>query len=179
MRLRRTESRTEEEEKDTIIESKITSPGGSDHYSKDVIKTRWKVTSRGSDYFTRSSYNIKKRKEFDGNEIEEQDINVETDNFSATKGESWGDRAEARIQVVRTTPTNLPSAIPEGQEVSAESSSEPEAKAHNGGNSVCRMDVSKTSSGYGSISGSDEEEKEEGATGHRGRQTGEYLTVLQ
>ncbi|KAK3084547.1 hypothetical protein FSP39_015151 [Pinctada imbricata] len=170
LRLRRTESRTEEEEKDTIIESKETSPGGSDHYSKDVIKTRRKVTSRGSDYFTKSAYNIKKRRDFEGDEIEEQDLSVETDNFSATKGESWGDRAEAKVQVVRKA-NSFPTSIPEDQAVRSDSLPELAGTLTNG-SSHGRMDVSKTSSGYGSVSGSDEEEKEDVTSSRRGRQAG-------
>ncbi|CAC5367159.1 Smoothelin,Smoothelin-like protein 1 [Mytilus coruscus] len=134
--LRRSQSRTEEEEKDTVIESKVTSPGGSDHFEKDVIKTKRKLTSRGSDYFSRSQYKSKWLRNKEGETIEEHDVTVESDNFPSPKV-SPGVIGDNRLLVPG------------------------------------RMDVSKASSGYGSVSGSDEEEKEEAvATALQGQPSG-------
>ncbi|XP_076107130.1 uncharacterized protein LOC143075549 isoform X7 [Mytilus galloprovincialis] len=150
--LRRSQSRTEEEEKDTVIESKVTSPGGSDHFEKDVIKTKRKLTSRGSDYFSRSQYKSKWLRNKEGETIEEHDVTVESDNFSVTKGQSWGEKSEATVQLNKPTITNVTREIQEPTN-------------HDSGDNRLlvpgRMDVSKASSGYGSVSGSDEEEKEE------------------
>ncbi|XP_022336573.2 uncharacterized protein LOC111132924 isoform X6 [Crassostrea virginica] len=181
-RLRRTESHSKEEEKESVIESKITSPGGTDNYVKDVIKTRRKVTSRGSDYFTRSAYNIRKRTDFEGEEIEERDFTVESENFSASKGETWGDKAEAKVQLSRSKQLkeeesrrhvlgtvqekeSSPDAqgrppSPHGKQLEVD----PKHSVHN------RMDISKASSGYGT--GSDEEEKEELAHIFHGKPAG-------
>ena len=182
-RLRRTESHSKEEEKESVIESKITSPGGTDNYVKDVIKTRRKVTSRGSDYFTRSAYNIRKRTDFEGEEIEERDFTVESENFSASKGETWGDKAEAKVQLSRSKQlkeeesrrhvlgtvqekeSSSPDAqgrppSPHGKQLEVD----PKHSVHN------RMDISKASSGYGT--GSDEEEKEELAHIFHGKPAG-------
>ncbi|XP_048760798.2 titin homolog isoform X6 [Ostrea edulis] len=180
--LRRTDSRSQEEERDTVIESKITSPGGTDNYVKDVIKTRRKLTSRGSDYFTRSAYNIRKKTDFEGEEIEERDFTVENENFSVSKGESWGDRAEAKVQLTRSkqlkdeeskrhildtlreresnTDIRERALSPSNKQLEAD----PKQSVHN------RMDISKASSGYGT--GSDEEEKEEIAHVFHGKPAG-------
>ncbi|XP_052073837.1 uncharacterized protein LOC127711762 isoform X5 [Mytilus californianus] len=162
--LRRSQSRTEEEEKDTVIESKVTSPGGSDHFEKDVIKTKRKLTSRGSDYFSRSQYKSKWLRNKEGETIEEHDVTVESDNFSVTKGQSWGDRSEATVQLNKPTITSVSREIQEPTN-------------HDSGDNRLlvpgRMDVSKASSGYGSVSGSDEEEKEEAvATALQGQPSG-------
>ncbi|CAG2230849.1 Smoothelin,Smoothelin-like protein 1,Smoothelin-like protein 2 [Mytilus edulis] len=162
--LRRSQSRTEEEEKDTVIESKVTSPGGSDHFEKDVIKTKRKLTSRGSDYFSRSQYKSKWLRNKEGETIEEHDVTVESDNFSVTKGQSWGEKSEATVQLNKPTITCVTREIQEPTN-------------HDSGDNRLlvpgRMDVSKASSGYGSVSGSDEEEKEEAvATTMQGKSSG-------
>ncbi|OWF42675.1 Smoothelin [Mizuhopecten yessoensis] len=159
MKLRRSESNTEEEERDTIIETKITSPGGTYHYEKDVTKSKRKITQRGSDYFSRSKYVVRKKRDDSGEEIEEHDISLETDNFSVTKGESWGDKAEAKVEMTKPMDTLLPL-----KQTSKELN----------GDKTGRMNVSKTSSGYGSVSGSDEEEREETIIiyGHQGKPSG-------
>ncbi|VDI08894.1 Hypothetical predicted protein [Mytilus galloprovincialis] len=162
--LRRSQSRTEEEEKDTVIESKVTSPGGSDHFEKDVIKTKRKLTSRGSDYFSRSQYKSKWLRNKEGETIEEHDVTVESDNFSVTKGQSWGEKSEATVQLNKPTITSVTREIQEPTN-------------HDSGDNRLlvpgRMDVSKASSGYGSVSGSDEEEKEEAvATAMQGKSSG-------
>lgn len=132
-----------------VIESKVTSPGGSDHYEKDVIKTKRKLTSRGSDYFSRSQYSSKWRRNKEGETIEEHDVTMESDNYSVTKGQSWGDRSEANVML------NKPSLVGGVTDVK-------ELTNHDAGDKRLqvpgKMDVSKASSGYGSVSGSDEEE---------------------
>lgn len=97
-KLRRTQSKTETRETDTIIEKKITSPGGnSSVYEKDISKTKHKLTSRGSNYFTRNQLNIKRRTNLDGTEVVEQDLSTVSENVSVSKNESWGDKSEARV----------------------------------------------------------------------------------
>ena len=157
----------------SVIESKLTSPGGSDHFEKDVIKTKRKITSRGSDYFSRSQYKTKWLRNKEGETIEEHDVMVESDNFSVTKGQSWGDRSEAKVQLNKQT-NQIPNVLPEIQETANHDSGENRLKVH-GPN---RMDVSKASSGYGSVSGSDEEEKEEGVvTALQGKPSGRSKIV--
>ncbi|XP_033747095.1 LOW QUALITY PROTEIN: muscle M-line assembly protein unc-89-like [Pecten maximus] len=169
MKLRRSESNAEEEERDTIIETKLTSPGGTYHYEKDVTKSKRKITQRGSDYFSRSKYVVRKKRDDSGEEIEEHDISLETDNFSVTKGEAWGDKAEAKVEMSKPMDTLLPPKQTSKEHVSDKA----------GG----RMNVSKTSSGYGSVSGSDEEEREETIIiyGQQGRPSGcpEIRTTLK
>ncbi|XP_069135255.1 uncharacterized protein [Argopecten irradians] len=169
MKLRRSESNAEEEERDTIIETKLTSPGGTYHYEKDVTKSKRKITQRGSDYFSRSKYVVRKKKDDSGDEVEEHDIILETENFSATKGEAWGDKAEAKVEMTKPMDTLLP----------PKQSSKEIGSDKAGG----RMNISKTSSGYGSVSGSDEEEREETMIiyGHQGRPSGcpEIRTTLK
>lgn len=148
----------------TVIESKVTSPGGSDHFEKDVIKTKRKLTSRGSDYFSRSQYKSKWLRNKEGETIEEHDVTVESDNFSVTKGQSWGEKSEATVQLNKPTITSVTREIQEPTN-------------HDSGDNRLlvpgRMDVSKASSGYGSVSGSDEEEKEEAvATAMQGKSSG-------
>ena len=101
-KLRRTQSRTETRETDTIVEKKITSPGGnSSVYEKDVSKTKHKLTSRGSNYFTRNNYNIKRKKDLDGTELVEHDLVSVTENMSVSKNETWGDKSEAKVVLSR------------------------------------------------------------------------------
>lgn len=101
-KLRRTQSRTETRETDTVIEKKITSPGGSSSvYEKDVSKTKHKLTSRGSNYFTRNNYNIKRTKDLDGTELVEHDLKSVSENMSVSKNESWGDKSEAKVVLSR------------------------------------------------------------------------------
>ncbi|XP_060584855.1 muscle M-line assembly protein unc-89-like isoform X3 [Ruditapes philippinarum] len=101
-KLRRTQSRTETRETDTVVEKKITSPGGSSSvYEKDVSKTKHKLTSRGSNYFTRNNYNIKRKKDLDGTELVEHDLSSVTENMSVTKNETWGDKSEAKVVLSR------------------------------------------------------------------------------
>lgn len=80
-----------------MIESKIIFLGGFDNYVKDVIKIRRKVIFRGLDYFIRLVYNICKRIDFEGEEIEERDFIVESENFFVIKGEIWGDKVEVKV----------------------------------------------------------------------------------
>ncbi|KAL4223476.1 hypothetical protein ACF0H5_016947 [Mactra antiquata] len=97
-KIRRSQSRTETRETDTIVEKKITSPGGnSTVYEKDVSKTKHKLTSRGSNYFTRNELNIKRRTNLDGSEVVEQDLSTVSENLSVSKNESWGDKSEAHV----------------------------------------------------------------------------------
>ncbi|KAL5016448.1 hypothetical protein ScPMuIL_006037, partial [Solemya velum] len=144
-RLRRTESCTQEEEKDRIIESKITSPGGTSVYQKDITKTKKKLTARGSEYFSRNNAIIKRIKKRDGPEYVEHDVCIESENFSATKGESWGDKSVTQVQLNRTN-SQVKNAIEENREADS-----------NGVTRVAsatavpnHLNVSKTSSGYGS-----------------------------
>ena len=96
-KLRRTNSKTETRETDTVVEKRITSPGGNSHvYEKDVSKTKRKITSRGSEYFSRNHYNIRKRKDLEGMEISEHELDSESANMSVSKNESWGERSEAK-----------------------------------------------------------------------------------
>lgn len=80
-----------------MIESKIIFLGGFDNYVKDVIKICRKVIFRGLDYFIRLVYNIRKRIDFEGEEIEERDFIVESENFFVIKGEIWGDKVEVKV----------------------------------------------------------------------------------
>lgn len=101
-KLRRTQSRTETHETDTVIEKKITSPGGSSSvYEKDISKTKHKLTSRGSNYFTRNNYNIKRKKDLDGTEVVEHDLSSVSENMSVSKNETWGDKCEAKVVLNR------------------------------------------------------------------------------
>lgn len=84
-----------------MIESKIIFLGGFDNYVKDVIKIRRKVIFRGLDYFIRLVYNIRKRIDFEGEEIEERDFIVESENFFVIKGEIWGDKVEVKVYLIR------------------------------------------------------------------------------
>lgn len=92
---------------------------------------------------------------------------MESDNYSATKGQSWGDRSEANIML------NKPSLVGSGTEVK-------ELTNHDAGDKRLqlpgKMDVSKASSGYGSVSGSDEEEAV--AKDLQGRPSGWHFITL-
>ena len=187
-KVRRTHSRTEERETDTIKERLITSPGGSSSvYEKDVSKTKRKLTSRGSDYFTRNNYNIRRLKGVEGTEIVEHELTSESENMSVTKNESWGKKSEAKVSLNKDNDSNqilpnlkaiTPDVVPqpikeEGDLTLTSGPSRSKCLTPLG-----HMTVSKTSSGYGSVSGSEEDDREDVIETPLGRPSGWY-TELQ
>ena len=107
-KVRRTHSKTEERETDTIKEKMITSPGGSTSvYEKDVSKTKRKITSRGSDYFTRNNYNLKRSKDFEGTETVQHELSSVSENMSVSKNESWGSKSEAKLVLSKDDESEL------------------------------------------------------------------------
>ena len=116
-KVRRTKSKTEERETDTIKERMITSPGGSTSvYEKDVSKTKRKITSRGSDYFTRNNYNLKRSKDLEGIETVHHELSSVSENMSVSKNESWGSKSEAKLTLSKDSANelNLKAITPDG-----------------------------------------------------------------
>ena len=187
-KLRRTDSRSEEYETDTIKETKVTSPRGtSSKYEKDVSKTKRKITSRGSEYFSRSNYNITRRKNMEGSEVVEQGLTSESENVSVSKNESWGSRAEAKLTLDKdgNETQHLKAITPEIVTEHVDDVLEPVEE--NGDADVfpdsapsrsrclapvVHSSLSKTSSGYGSVSGSDEDDKDDVIETPLGRPSG-------
>lgn len=165
-KLRRTDSYTQEEEKDRVIESKITSPGGTSVYQKDITKTKKKLTARGSEYFSRNNAIIKRIKKRDGPEYMQHDVCIESENFSASKGESWGDKSVSQVQLNRTN-SQVEKTIVENQEVDSNGIT----KTAQATVMLNHLNVSKTSSGYGS-------EEEAGCSLPGGRPTGKNFKLL-
>ena len=131
-KVRRTQSRTEERETDTIKEKMVTSPGGNTSvYEKDVSKTKRKITSRGSDYFTRNNYNMKRLKDFEGTETVQHELTSVSENLSVTKNESWGSESKAKLVLNKDgkseqnlkaiTPNDVPEPDKDGKDVTSAS----------------------------------------------------------
>lgn len=107
-KLRRTQSRTETRETDTVIEKKTTSPGGSSSvYEKDVSKTKSKITSRGSLYYSKNHLNVRKKRDLEGTEIVDHELNTLSENISVSKNESWGDKMEAKVTLNKDMSSEL------------------------------------------------------------------------
>ncbi|XP_053375508.1 titin homolog isoform X2 [Mercenaria mercenaria] len=138
-KLRRTQSRTETRETDTVVEKKITSPGGSSSvYEKDVSKTKHKLTSRGSNYFTRNHYNIKRKKDLDGTELVEHDLSSVTENMSVSKNETWGDKSEAKVVLNRDPADGSPLKLKSIQDVLYDTDVTEKSDVKEGDSSVCQ-----------------------------------------
>ncbi|XP_067684073.1 uncharacterized protein [Haliotis asinina] len=146
----RTRSNAQAEERDTVVETLFTSPGGTQLQERDVIKTKKKLTSRGSNYFQRSVQVTRRVRDTAGGEVVEQDICVESDNKSVTKGQSWGDRVITKV--ILDKPSQLQPMIQEAAEA---------PKKSHATIVLSKLNVSKASSGYGSVSGSEEDDREE------------------
>ncbi|BFZ18190.1 hypothetical protein BsWGS_21229 [Bradybaena similaris] len=99
----RTPSNANEELRDTIVERKKLSPGGAVLVERDVIQTKNRVTSRGSNYYSRSAYTLRSRREQGGAQTVEHSVCVENENKSVSQGHSWGDKAEAQVTLVDTS----------------------------------------------------------------------------
>ena len=107
-KLRRTQSKTETRETDTIIEKTISSPGESSSvYEKDVSKTKSKLTSRGSLYYSKNHLNIRKKRDLEGTEIVDHELNSLSENMSVSKNETWGDKMEAKVTLNKDLSTEL------------------------------------------------------------------------
>ena len=186
-KLHRTESKSEEYETDTVKETKVTSPRGSSSvYEKDVSKTKRKLTSRGSEYFTKSSFNLVRLKDNKkGTEIVEQALSSESENVSVSKNESWGSKSEAKVTLNKDSDNKeelkaiMPEIITEHIEDNAEPVKDNVDVFLNSAPSkskclapLVHSSLSKTSSGYGSVSGSDEEEKDDIVETPLGRPSG-------
>lgn len=107
-KVRRTQSKTETRETDTVVEKKVTSPGGSSSvYEKDVSKTKSKITSRGSLYYSKNHLSVKKTRDLEGTEIEEHELSALSENMSVSKNETWGDKMEAKVTLNKDLSTEL------------------------------------------------------------------------
>ncbi|KAK7506116.1 hypothetical protein BaRGS_00002838, partial [Batillaria attramentaria] len=150
---RRTPSNANEEMRDTIVETNFHSPGGALIKERDVISSKRKITQRGSNYFQRTTQHTRRIRDKEGSETIEHDVCVESDNTSSSDGHSWGNRTFTKV--------TLDQASGELPNVLDELGSLPQLEAKKPLTSTAgRMDMSKASSGYGSVSGSEEEDKE-------------------
>lgn len=93
----RTPSDADEELKDKIVKKTMVSPGGAVIEETGVVHTKKRITSRGSNYFTRREYTTRTRRDKEGAETVEHDVTVETDNKSVSQGQSWGDKVVTRV----------------------------------------------------------------------------------
>ncbi|KAK6191500.1 hypothetical protein SNE40_003173 [Patella caerulea] len=135
------------EVRDTVVETKFSSPGGSQFTERDEIHTKKRITSRGSNYFERSALVTKRVKDREGGEIIQQDVTDEKSNQSVTSGLSWGDRTTSHKLVSKPAPETVPMIG--------------DTKKSHAILVLNKLNVSKASSGYGSVSGSEEEDKED------------------
>lgn len=173
-KVRRTQSRTEERETDTIKERMVTSPGGtSSMYEKDVSKTKRKITSRGSDYFSRNNYNLRRLKDLEGAEIVEHELTSVSENMSVTNNKSWGSKSEAKVVLNKDENSEQSCKV-----ITAVGSPKAGDMTLTSGQSVAaltpqvHLTLSKTSSGYGSVSGSEGEERDDVIETPLGRPSG-------
>ncbi|XP_059176220.1 serine-rich adhesin for platelets-like, partial [Physella acuta] len=95
----RTPSNADEELKDKIVKKTMVSPGGAVIEETGVVHTKKRITSRGSNYFTRREYTTRTRRDKEGGETVEHDVTVETDNKSVSQGQSWGDKVVTRVNL--------------------------------------------------------------------------------
>ncbi|XP_050410486.1 titin homolog isoform X2 [Patella vulgata] len=142
-----TPDETNAEVRDTVVETKFSSPGGSQFTERDEIHTKKRITSRGSNYFERSALVTKRVKDREGGEIIQQDVTDEKSNQSVTSGLSWGDRTTSHKLVSKRAPDTVPMIG--------------DTKKSHAILVLNKLNVSKASSGYGSVSGSEEEDKED------------------
>ncbi|XP_046374424.2 uncharacterized protein LOC124147724 isoform X3 [Haliotis rufescens] len=157
----RTPSNAQAEERDTVVETLFTSPGGTQLQERDVIKTKKRLTSRGSNYFQRSVQVTRRVRDTAGGEVVEQDNCVESDSKSVSKGQSWGDRVITKVTLDK----------PNQQQPMIQEAADAPKKSH-ATLVLSKLNVSKASSGYGSVSGSEEDDREEIIDIHQTRPKG-------
>ncbi|XP_070206034.1 titin homolog isoform X4 [Littorina saxatilis] len=179
-KVRRTPSDAHEELRDTIVETSFFSPGGAAVKERDVVRSKRKITPRGSNYYQRTTQYIRRIRDKEGSDFVETDMCVENDNTSVSDGKTWGDRTVTKVTLDKPS-GDLPQSLDElaslPQSLDKPSSDLPQSldelaslpQLEGGGRRgqgpgplgvVGRMDMSKASSGYGSVSGSEEEDKE-------------------
>ncbi|KAH9503917.1 Muscle M-line assembly protein unc-89 [Bulinus truncatus] len=93
----RTPSDANEELRDKIVQKKTVSPGGTVLEEKAVVQTKTKLTSRGSNYYTRSTYTTRTKRDRHGQETVEHNVSVETENKSVSQGQSWGNKVVTSV----------------------------------------------------------------------------------
>ncbi|KAK6968514.1 titin, partial [Biomphalaria glabrata] len=93
----RTPSDADEELRDKIVQKKMVSPGGTVLEEKAVVQTKKKLTSRGSNYYTRSTYTTRTKRDKHGQETVEHNVSVETENKSVSQGQSWGNKVVTSV----------------------------------------------------------------------------------
>ena len=156
--MRRTPSNADEEIRDTVVETDFHSPGGAAVKDRDVIRSRRKITPRGSNYYQRTTHRTRLVRDQEGSDFVEHDVCVESDNTSISEGRSWGSRTVTKVTVDRPS-GGLPPALDELAKL-PQLEAPRMGKGAGAGAPLVRMDMSKASSGYGSVSGSEEEDKD-------------------
>ena len=155
-KVRRTPSDANEEIRDTVVETDFLAPGGSAVKDRDVIRSRRKITPRGSNYYQRTTHRTRRVRDKEGSDFVEHDVCVENDSTSVSEGRSWGSRTVTKMTLDRPS-GELPAAL---DELTSLPQLEAAPKKSAGAAVLGKMDMSKASSGYGSVSGSEEEDKD-------------------
>ncbi|KAL8584682.1 hypothetical protein ACOMHN_035603 [Nucella lapillus] len=162
-KLRRTSSDASEELRDTILETNFLAPGGAAVQERDVIRSRRKITPGGSNYHVRTTQRTTRVRDVSGSDFVEQDMTVECDNTSVREGRSWGSKTVTKVTL--DTEDTDPGDLPLDELCSLPQLAELGGRRSGNTSSTCstipvKMDMSKASSGYGSVSGSEEEDKD-------------------
>ncbi|CAL1527896.1 unnamed protein product [Lymnaea stagnalis] len=102
----RTPSNANEELRDKIVQRRLVTPGGTVVEEKGVVQTKKRLTSRGSNYYTRKTYTTRTKRDKEGVETVEHDVTVETENKSVSQGQSWGDKVVTQVTLGDETVVN-------------------------------------------------------------------------
>lgn len=111
----RTPSNADEELRDKIVQRKMVTPGGTVVEEKGVVQTKKRLTSRGSNYYTRKTYTTRTKRDKEGVETVEHDVTVETENKSVSQGQSWGDKVTTQVTLEDGRVINGSEALTPGQ----------------------------------------------------------------
>ncbi|KAL8604624.1 hypothetical protein ACOMHN_013404 [Nucella lapillus] len=98
-KVRRTPSDAKEELRDTIVETTFMAPDSSAAVQeRDVIRSRRKITPRGSNYYERTTQYTRRVRDKEGTDFVEHDVCVESDNTSIGQGVSWGNKIVTKVR---------------------------------------------------------------------------------
>lgn len=162
VKQKRTESESTVFEKDTVVTTEGKTDSGEEYYEKDEIITTRKLTSQGSIYMDTEVLVSKKIHGKMGSEFIEEDVIHEKDVTSATTGVHFHDESHAQIIIEKQGHDENGNNETRDQENNLS-----ENRSHLQNNvsedvknkTQTGLDVSKVSSGYGSYSGTSEEEE--------------------
>ncbi|GFO25242.1 muscle m-line assembly protein unc-89, partial [Plakobranchus ocellatus] len=122
---------------------------------RDVVRTKKRLTSRGSNYYSRSMVTTRVRKDGQGApQTVEHDVVVESEAKSVSKGHSWGNRATTHVTTMADDEDENPDKIVDDLSKAIDSKAGPPQRAINPAEQDTRDDAAADTKGKNSVEAS-------------------------